>query len=329
MDKQIVISVKTIFIALLVILAGYIVFRLKTIIEILIIAALIVISIEPLIRRVMRISVFHRKPSRGLAVAISYLLFVSVLAAIITLGVPSILSEVQKLIASLYQLEPQINIANITTVSLKDFLPSASSIPSKFLDFTLSLFSNVTSVVTLMIISIYMSSDWPNIKNGILSVFPGRAREEAEGTIRDIENNVGQWIKGELFLMLIVGFFVFIGLIILDVNYPLALALFAGLMEIVPLIGPVISAILAAVIGFTADPVKGIGVIALFIIVQQFENNILVPKVMEKVTGFSPLIILLALLIGSELFGIIGAILAVPATMVIAILLKRILRFNR
>jgi len=141
----------------------------------------------------------------------------------------------------------------------------------------------------------------------------------------EVERNVGQWLKGQLLLMLVVGLASFIGLLLLDIRYPLALAMVAGLLEIVPMIGPVLSAVVAAIIGFSETPVKGVGVIALFLIIQQLENNLLVPKIMQKVSGFSPLIILLALLIGSEFFGVVGAIVAVPTTMIISIILKRVL----
>ncbi len=88
------------------------------------------------------------------------------------------------------------------------------------------------------------------------------------------------------------------------------------------------SGALAGVIGFSDSPVKGLAVLVLFFIIQQSENNLLVPKVMQRVSGFSPLVILIALLIGSEFFGIVGAILSVPVTMISVIVVKKILLYT-
>ena len=94
----------------------------------------------------------------------------------------------------------------------------------------------------------------------------------------------------------------------------------------VPTFGPIISAIIAGVVALSDSPIKAVGVIALFIVIQQLENNILVPKIMQKVTGFSPLIILIALLVGGKLFGIIGTLISVPSIIIGAVILKRVLK---
>ena len=94
------------------------------------------------------------------------------------------------------------------------------------------------------------------------------------------------------------------------------------------MLGPVFSAILAGVIAFADSPIKALGVVVLFTLIQQLENNLLVPKVMQRVSRFSPLVILLALLVGGHFFGIVGAIIAVPITMILSILLKRMLQYS-
>ena len=128
--------------------------------------------------------------------------------------------------------------------------------------------------------------------------------------------------------MCIVGSMSFIGLILLGIDYPLALGLIAGLLEAVPMIGPFIALVVAAIIGFSMAPVKGLAVILLFAFIQQIENNLIVPKVMQRVSGFSPLIILLALLTGGTLFGFVGILLAIPTTITLVVVLKRILKFS-
>lgn len=325
MDKQFLISIKTVLFAVALVGVGYVLYHLRTIIGILLVATLIVISLEGAVQRILK---FRFIKSRSVAVIISYVVIVGTIIGIATVGVPPFLTQIQKLLLSLSKIEQQFNILASTNFSLTDLIPNTANLSKGVLSVTISIFSNIATVFSLLVISIYMSIDWPHIKQRIVSFLPETYQDAVEDTFTDIESNVSQWVKGELLLMLVIGLFSFLGLIVLDVSYPLALGLIAGLLEIVPIIGPVISAILAGIIGFSASPVKGIGVIALFTIIQQLENNILVPKVMGKVSGFSPLVILLALMVGSTLFGIVGAILAIPMTMILAIILKRALRYS-
>ena len=173
-----------------------------------------------------------------------------------------------------------------------------------------------------------MSLDWENIKRRFYSLFTGKTKDEMESLIEEVEANIGHWVKGQLSLMIVVGIASFLGLMLLGVNYPLALGLVAGLFEIVPVLGPVLTAVLAAAVGFAESPIKGFAAVGLFILIQQLENNFLVPKVMQKVSGFSPLVILLALLIGSNFFGIVGAVIAIPITMVLVVIVKHFLRYS-
>jgi predicted PurR-regulated permease PerM len=326
MDKQIVISVKTVFVTILMILGVYVLYRLGAVIGILILATLLVFALEPFVKKITKITFMNRPISRSFAVIFSYILLILALVFIATVGIPPVISQLEKMLTSLSSMSSIINLGNNLTFSLSDFLPQASKFSSGVLSVTISLFFNFTTLVSLLILSLYISLDWVNIKKQFVSLFPDDQEDAVEDTLDDIETNVGYWVKGELTLMLSVGLACFVGLQILGVKYTLALGIVSGVLEVVPILGPVLSAILAAVIAFADAPVKGLFVIALYIIVQQLENNILVPKIMQKVSGFSPLVILLALLVGSEFFGIIGAIIAVPATIVIGVILKRILR---
>jgi predicted PurR-regulated permease PerM len=212
--------------------------------------------------------------------------------------------------------------------SLTQLLPQASALSGNVFNFTVSIFANLATFFTMLVISIYLSLDWPNIKRRFISLLPIRVQDEVKETISDVEQSVGHWLKGQSFLMCVVGSMSFVGLVALDVTYPLAIALISGILEAVPMIGPLISAIVAAIIGFSISPSKGFAVIALYIVIQQVENNFIVPKVMGKVSGFSPLVILLALLIGTNFFGFVGAILAVPSTIITVVIIKHILRYT-
>jgi predicted PurR-regulated permease PerM len=323
MDKQVVISYKTVIFTLLLLVGLYVLYRLGAVIGLFIIALLIVFSVEPIVHFFMKGTLLNRKIPRSLAVIMTYVALLLVVALVITLGLPPMLVETQKLIKNLGPILTSLNLQDHFNFASFDILPQASKLSGSVLALTLGFFSNVTAFFTIYILALYLSLDWPNIKRRFASLFPDKTDDLVFETITSAEKNVGNWVKGELTLMLVVGLLSLIGLTILGVNYPMALALVAGLLEAVPMLGPILSAILAGIIGFSQAPIKGLGVIVLFTIIQQLENNILVPQVMKKVSGFSPVIILLALMVGGELFGLVGAILAVPLTMVLSVILSK------
>ncbi len=326
MDRQVIISIKTIAITLGALLAGYIVYRLGPVIVVLVTSLFLVIAVEGAVKYLCTKTLLNKPVSRGVAVLVTYALFILAVLVIFTLGLPPIVVESQKLVASLTQILQDFSERSDLDIS-STFLPKFTDVTGGVLSATSSILAAIMGILSVVIFSIYMSLDWVNLKAGFLRFFPEKIKGKVSKTIQNIETNVGHWVKGQLLLMLIVGTVTFFGLLVLGVRYPLILGLIAGILEIVPIIGPIITAVLAAVIAFADSPIKGFGVLALFIIIQQLENNLLVPKIMGKVSGFSPLIILLALLVGSNFFGIIGAILAVPTTMVLSILAKRFLNF--
>jgi predicted PurR-regulated permease PerM len=124
--------------------------------------------------------------------------------------------------------------------------------------------------------------------------------------------------------MLVIGVFSYIGLRIVGVQFALALAIISGVLEIVPILGPVISAVIAALVAVVDSPIKALFIVLVFTMIQQVEGNVLVPKVMQKVSGMNPIVILIGLLVGSNLFGIVGAIAAVPVMMIGTIVIKSV-----
>ena len=156
-----------------------------------------------------------------------------------------------------------------------------------------------------------------------------RAQGRAEGLIREVEYRLGGWLRGQITLMFLVGLLTYLGLLALGVEYALPLALIAGLLEVIPVIGPIIAAIPALVVGFGMAPWMGIWVLVLYLVVQQFENSLLVPNVMGRAVGFSPLATLVFLFIGGQLFGLGGVILAIPVALFLSIFAKDFLSWSK
>jgi predicted PurR-regulated permease PerM len=117
--------------------------------------------------------------------------------------------------------------------------------------------------------------------------------------------------------MVIVGSLNYIGLTLIGIKYALPLAVLAGLLEVVPNLGPTIAAIPAVLVGFSQSPFLGVSALAVAVLVQQLENNLIVPLVMKKAVGLNPIITLMAFIIGGKLAGVLGVLLSVPVVVVL------------
>jgi predicted PurR-regulated permease PerM len=132
-------------------------------------------------------------------------------------------------------------------------------------------------------------------------------------------------MAGQLLLGAIIGSTAALGLWILGVPYFYVLALIAGIGELIPIVGPLLAAIPAVVVAFSVSPATALGVAVFFFLQQQVENHVLVPKVMSRQVGISPVLVIMALLIGGSLLGLVGAILAVPTAAILQVLLQELL----
>ena len=329
MDKQIVISIKTVLFTVSLLFAGYVVVRLGPVIGMVIISLLIVISIESVIKRIRKVTFFNRPVSRSFAVIISYTLLILLFLGILTSGLQPVLEQIRKLFIVISELFVKYNIEeNLASldVSLKSLIPNIPSTSGGVLNTLTAIFSNFVNIISIFIISIYTSLDWENLKEKFYALFSGTLRDKVEEAVCEIEEKIGHWVKGQLILMLSVGVLSFVGLVILGVDYPLALGIIAGMLEFIPMFGPFIAAVVAGFVGFSTSLTMGLAVMVWFLIVQEIENTLLVPKIMQKASGFSPLFVLLAILAGGEFFGIVGVILAVPLSMIGVIILKKVLK---
>jgi len=195
---------------------------------------------------------------------------------------------------------------------------------SDLLNSTVALASNSLFIITILVFGFYLLLDWENVKTWFIGFFSRPAQKRVVAIIEQMEHRLGGWVRGELALMTIVGVLIFFGLTVLKVEYALPLALIAAVLEIVPMIGPILSMIPAAIVGFSTSLWLGLAVLVLYAVVQQVENNFIVPNVMGKAVGFSPLATLIILFIGTELYGVGGLILAIPTTLFLTIVIKDI-----
>jgi len=191
-----------------------------------------------------------------------------------------------------------------------------------------SLLGGVISSLLMIIISFYLAIEENGIEKFVKAIAPHNLQTRILKTIEKIQVKLGRWFIGQLSLGFIVGTMSFAGLYVLGVPYALLLAMIAGILELIPYIGPTISAIPAIIIAFTVSPNLAALTLLLYFLVQQLENYLIVPKVMEKTINLHPIITIIAIVIGGKLAGILGAMLAVPTAMIISIILKDIHSHN-
>jgi predicted PurR-regulated permease PerM len=183
----------------------------------------------------------------------------------------------------------------------------------------------VIGFVSVVVIGFYwvMLRDKP--QQIFLSVIPPTSRDYASSVLTELANKIGGYVRGELLLGLIIGVLSYIGLLILGVDYALLLAVVAAITELIPTVGPVLGAVPAIIVAFATGGIElGLKVLILYVIIQQAENNIIVPRVMGSAVDLPPILVLVAVLIWGSLFGLLGAILAVPITAVLSVLFNRV-----
>lgn len=280
------------------------------------VALLIMTILNPFVSRLSR----HRIP-RGVSILLSYILIFSIISLSIAALVPPLIEQTSAFANSLPRFINNLGISSVLSDQLTQQLVSQlASVPAKLVTLTLSLFSNVIGVVAVLVFTFYLLSDREKVSNQ-LGLFVGENKnKEITRLINILEGRLGGWARGQLGLMLVIAFANYIGLSLLGIPYALPLSILAGLLEIIPYIGPIIAAIPAVVIGFGTSPILGMAVAAMAFLIQQLENYVFVPKIMQKSAGVNPIITLLALAIGFRLAGVIGLLISVPFYIIFQVL---------
>lgn len=288
----------------------------REIIVLLLFAIVLAAAMEPLA------DYLHKKRiPRGASVIAVYVVVIGLVGLVISTVIPVVIEQgrvlVSDLPSSLVKLETQYPA--LGSVFGKDavgeFVKGAftGSGEGGVFSRTVDVFNSVFGVITVLVISFYLVvAQQKGTKELVRPLVPLHRQEQVMQLITKIQRKMGLWVLGQIIVSLAIFIFTYIGLSILGVKYALVLALIAGILEVVPYIGPTLSAVPALFVALLQSPPLAVGVLILYILVQKSENYILLPKVMEKTVGVSPLVVVLSLLIGFKLAGVVGLLLAVP-----------------
>lgn len=314
------ISVWTIIKLILVILSFYLLYLIKDTLALLFIVLILVATFSPVVEN------WSKKIGRWPAVLSVILIFVAALALLVYLVVPPVISQTIQFINDLPGFAEKYSYLQryVPTIekNLNTITSSFNDYTGGFISLTASIFGGIITFVMGFVLFVYLLIDEKGFKYSIVSIFPLEHRERLIEVIRKVAHKVGNWFRGQIILASIVAVIYFIGLTIIGVPFAVMLAVLSGVMDFIPVLGPTIAGTIAAFIALTDSPIKALIVIALYITVQQLENTFLVPKIMQKAVGLSPIIIIIALLIGAKLMGIVGALLAVPISASLAVIIQ-------
>ncbi len=163
----------------------------------------------------------------------------------------------------------------------------------------------------------YVLNDQSRFTKVAVGMIPAQIRDDTVNIARIADRILSQYLRGQLLLCVVVGVFATIGLTLLKVPFPAVLGLIAGIFEILPFVGPLLGALPAVLVALIQDPLLAVWTILLFVVIQQVENTVLVPRISGKAVELHPALIVLVLIIGSEVAGLAGAIFAVPVTAIV------------
>ena len=188
-----------------------------------------------------------------------------------------------------------------------------SHFSSGFVNTISAVFGGVLSFVLIVVLSFYLAVQEDGVSNFLKVITPLKNEKYIISLWKRSQKKIGYWMQGQILLGLIVGVLLYLGLTILGVKNAILLSVFAAFFEIIPLFGPVIAAIPAVLLSFADGGLTaGLLVVGLYLIIQQFENHLIYPLVVKKVVGVSPIMVILALVIGYKLAGFLGVLLSVP-----------------
>ncbi|MFA6382805.1 MAG: AI-2E family transporter [Parcubacteria group bacterium] len=329
MSKQAIdISTGIVFRTVLILIGLWFLYFIRDIVALLFISIIMVAAMDPVIYRLHR-----RKIPRSVGVFIVYFCLFALMGLVGSFLIPSLVSQVkeftQKLPEIILSLENSFqgintffqaqHIAVSTQSLLVDMGRWLAGSSGDVFSATVGIFSGFVAATIVLVMTFYMAVKEDGIKNFIVSITPEKHKNYAGSLVLRIQRKISRWVLGQLSLMLIVFAMDFIGLLILGIPYALILAVFAGIMEIIPYVGPIVSVIPAVIVGLTVSPFSGLMVLILFVLVQQFEGHIIIPQVMKKAVGLHPIAVILALLIGLKLGGVLGALLSIPIATAISV----------
>ena len=306
---------------ILVIVGFGILFLIRDVVALFFVVLILTATFSPVVKT------WSKYIGRILSIILLFLIFALAAGAVIYFLIPPMITQTALLANNIPAYISTINFETLHVYApdIRQFLQGISSnlgtISSNVFSFTAGVFNGIVTLIMIFVLTFYMLVDESNIKKFVSSLFTPDHKENAVAVINKIATKVGGWFRGQMILALVIFLLSYVGLTIIGIPYALVLAIIAGILEIVPTVGPIIAGAIAALVALTISPLTTLLVIIFFLVIQMLENTFIVPKVMQKAVGISPVVIILAIIAGAKLLGIVGAIISIPIAASISVLI--------
>lgn len=261
---------------------------------------------------------------RILGTIIMYLATLILLAILFYTIIPIAIIEVNNLVDNLDKVITQsfgLNLPqdsiNVINADIQEFTTVLLSGGISFIEVLGGLVGGITFVLAVLVLSFYLTVSRDGVSDFLAAIFPDSMEDRVLNLYQRTKRRISSWFQGQLLLSVIIGTSVFIGLTLLGIKPALALALVAAVFELIPIVGPIFAGALAVSVALSNSLTTGLYVLIFFLVIQQLENNVLVPLVMKRSTGVHPVMILVAILGGAQVAGFVGVLLAVPVAVFI------------
>lgn len=297
------------------------------------VSGLLAIGFSPLVRVIERqrvLPIGAARFPRWFAILVPYVAIIGMLTLILTLLWPPLVEQARALWTALPDMFDRGQRFLVGKGLLREHLTlreameraqgTSTEAVGKVVGAVAGVAGGIFGIVTILILSFYILIDADHLRAWLLRLFPAGQRARAAAASRAVTVKVSAWLMGQVLLGATIGTSSAIGLWALGVPYFYVLALLTGIGELIPVVGPVLSAIPAIAVAATISLKKTIFVLIFLFAQQQLESQVLVPRVMSRQLGVSPVTVMVALLIGGSLLGIVGAILAVPTAAILQII---------
>jgi predicted PurR-regulated permease PerM len=314
--------------------ACYVAWLIREVLVLLYVSALLAVVLRPVVAAVSRVQIGRRRPFRGYAILVLLLLIGGALTIFGFLALPPVIRDLREFAKETparlpFILEKMKHIPFADRINMEDLqsrIQDSASSAATYLVLSLKNWANLAFDILMgFILTVYFIVEGDAAYRWALSFFPVESRDRLDRTLQSARGRMGKWLFGQLLLMIILGITSTIVFAELNVRYAYALGVLTGLLNIIPVIGAAISIALAMLVAAIDSWGRVVGIIVFYIVWLQVENSFLVPRIMGNTVGLPALGILVALLIGSALAGVVGAVVSVPTAVLVSILLDEYL----
>ncbi len=335
-ERKIIIDVWTILKVISILAAIWLLYVIRDILALIFAAVFLAALMHPAARFFARYKI-----PKGVTVVSIYLFLFGITALIVILLLPVVLEETSSLLdyfgfswqtlgdikLSVSRLSSEFGLTeNIKQLMTTSQLAKAAG---GFFSTVSSIFGGLVGLILVLVMAFYAVVEEQEAYDVFKNIVPKKYQEVWIVILKRVEEKISRWLIGQIFLGLIIGILYYVSLSVIGVKSALVLSIFGGFMEFIPYIGPILVSIPVMIVAFSQSPLTAVFALIVLIGIQQIENHLIVPKVMQKAVGLNPLISIIVLLLGAKLFGIVGMLLAIPVATAAYVVFIELYRYNK